>query len=62
MAQETVTINVTMRWWLRWIYLPCLIGFLAVARAINPFVEPDPNKIAMWVKRGLKAKVGNKEI
>ncbi|SUD78197.1 Uncharacterised protein [Pseudomonas putida] len=51
MARVYATIVCRHRWWLKY-YLAGVLGIALVTGR-----EPDPDRIAYWVDRGLKAEV-----
>ena len=51
------TIKIKMRWWFKYIYMPCLAAFWHVALAIDPLARPDMNKFKKWLMRGTKLRL-----
>lgn len=54
---NTITVNVTLKWWFKWVYLPCLVGFCYFAQLLNIDAEPNITKVEKWLKKGLKFKI-----
>jgi len=50
-ASMTVTIVCRQRWWLKY-YLACVLTLMQLTGR-----EPNPERIAFWVGRGLKVEV-----
>jgi len=55
MAKQA-TIEITMSWWLRWIYLPCFTFFWAIALTVNPKATVKWESFDKWAGRGMKVK------
>lgn len=56
MKISEVTIEVKLRWWFLYLYIPLLGEAICLSRLVNEDVEPNWDRLEYWLKKAIVVK------
>ena len=53
-SEMSLVVDIKLAWWLKYLYLPLLIGFARFCIWLNPEAEPNWDRIHKVLEKGVK--------
>ena len=57
MRDYKITVEIKLRWWFKYLYLPALIGVCKTLRKCGIFVDLNKDNVNYWFTKGTFTKV-----